>query len=756
MNPSALPGLMRYIPSAVLTKQARGLVLSRMPLPMTLHGDSREASPRVRRSRRKGRRPGRLPLLHAICGLVLLALVPTGAVQAGNDDTPSLVSLRGTVAGRPTTQMTGESPRPLSRASATRAAEDTTAADTLAPPATPPTAPVGLPPAGENAADSLAESLTPLRARPPELLPDTLSPPPPPPGVVRMDRDDWTAFGYKDTGDIVSLLPGLFPRHASLYAEPYYIAPPGGSGRDLLVLYRGRPYNDPVHGAANFSPYAVEEAALLDAAPGWGGSGPSSPGPVLSLHPPFVYPTTPMTRIVYRQGFYGLGHADWRIAQKLNRSFAYHFGLDIGEYEGRYTNSQAATSLLRLGARRDFGPLGSLEIDWMQSRVRHGEPLGSRSLSQHRNDLDLLWAVGDREDPARLETAGWYVRSRRGYGTGEEDGNRLGGRVSLFLRAGRHHLAGRVDYERQAAAFQPIRGFGTPKGERFVGGVTLSDLYTSPTLRAAAGFRGEVGTVGKVNKPGERRLLPMAGGWASFDWGGRGGPGLIGTATRGWRWPALDESYGRWVADPPERLMDPVPLPADAASYTGNGALEPFTGTYAGLGARWRFDGGRSVQLLAGLRRWGGPPEPRETAPGVFSMKPGPSRGGPEITGSGRVPLYGPFSLAGAWTYSEAGDPEAPIPAQWGYGGLRFENLYYDGELRMRVSLNARYWGEWTTTAGRQPAGWVYDGVITAKIFDFEAYWGTNNLLDSTYAFLPGRPMMHRDEIWGVRWVLWD
>jgi len=607
---------------------------------------------------------------------------------------------------------------------------------------------------------------TPLSIASEEYLPDTLSQERNEPLAIHLDRSSFTCFGYKDAGEIAAIAPGHFPRQTTLYAQPFYLVSPGASGRELLVLYRGRPYNNPITGAADLSAFAPEEIESLDLSSGNYGSTYLSSSSVLRLNVPRYYPTKPRTQLVYRQGFYGLGHVDWRIAQSVSPQFRYHIGINIGEYRGARLNSKANISLVRLGGEQNYGRYGCLGLYWMQTRLDYGEPLGVKSNSIHRNDLDLIWRSGVETDTLYAEVGGWYTRNKQGYGYNDEDGYRLGLRASLTRKYNSQESTWFSSAERVAARFARTPGKEAPKGLCDISALGLEERYRKDKLSIRLGLRMELFSSSEIPAEGDRDIHFRAGGSLDFDFGDSLGLGILETTSLGWRPPGLDETYGFWTIHSPQTSMDLNPVPDSSLKYEGNKELtDPVGGFFSGVGGRWNFPNQRYFRIIAGYRSIINPLHPVEIvspaggdayATTIWTTQKLGEQEGYELTSIGWIDLYGPFSLAGSYTWSNVGDEEEPVPDSWGWASLRFLNHYYQGQLRLRITLTARYWGTYKYQDSVQPAEWFWDGLIHARIFNFEVYWGTNNITSRRYEFLPSYPAMHRDEIWGVRWILFD
>ncbi|MCB2200685.1 hypothetical protein KQI63_14865 [bacterium] len=608
------------------------------------------------------------------------------------------------------------------------------------------------------ALDSLAQDTLP----PPDpwiiLPPDTTAPKAPTPLSITVDGAEFARHGYKDAGEMATLLPLLYPHQTQLYSQPFYPLPPGMSGRGLTVMYRGRSYDNPVTDATNFATYAAEEIQQLHLSNSWDGSGSGSSGPVLTIDPPHAYPTTALTRVVYRQGFYGLGHADWRIAQQITEDFAYHIGVDIGEYGGRFGNSEANTSMVRIGGRQQIRYVGLLQLYWMETRETHGHPYGYGSSNNRRNDLDIILSGGRPSDPEYREAALWYVRNQNGYNYGDEDGNRIGGRLEWWrdLPDSTKKISLRADVERTAARFVRRPRNQDPSGQRLVSGLTGRYRWDEDLLHTLAAVRMEFGTRSGI--PDTISIDPafLAGGTVTGELGDSLGFGLLGEATRSWRWPSMDESFGFWSLRTPDRWMDLLPAPDQATLYYyGNPVLDPEVSHYAAVGARYNQKAGRSLRVLAGYRSVANPIIMRNLGGNEYTRRNGPGQSAFELTGFGWLDLFYGISTAASWTVSNANDTN-PYPNTWGWTSLRFDGKYYHNQLRIRLSITGNYYGSYDSNYGSSEDALILNGLATMKINKFELYYGAQNLLKTQYVLFDNYPFMHRSDIWGVRWIMWN
>jgi hypothetical protein len=587
-------------------------------------------------------------------------------------------------------------------------------------------------------------------------VPDSTHPHLPVPTDFQINQDEFSKHGYRSSVDLTTLLPGLFKKHVDLFAQPAYPIVPGGSGRDLRVVFNNRPYDDPITDAANLNTFAVEELFQIFQSNAWNGIGFSNSGPVITLQSPYSYSINTVTRIVYRQGLYGVGNADWRISQQVTNEFAYHFGLNIGEYVGRYTNTEANTSLIRLGGNKYYYNIGLITLNWMQTRLDHGRARLYGNAKVHRNDLDLIVSSGHRDNPNYRELGLWYVRMQRGYSTGSEDGNRVGGRFVQNLALKENHmLIFRADLERTALHIAQLTQSGYPEGSRLVGGISMMDRIDLSKLKINTSIRSEYYSTSSTQDTISSDSEFLVGGSFAADYGNPVGIGLQSLLSSSWRWPSLDESFGYWHNDAPERWMEGEIYPVHSI-YQGNPDLKPVKTNYGGLGLRYNFNDNSNIKIMAGIRNWDNPIDNIIIADTVLTKINVSSLSVNEFTANGNVHLIGPFSVAGSYTWTDAPTYNKMIPEYWGWESLRFDDSYYNGNLVVKLSLTHRHLSESTYAGITQEATSFYDGLIRMRIGQFEAFIGNNNYFSEYYTLIPNYKDQHKTEIWGVRWILFD
>lgn len=248
----------------------------------------------------------------------------------------------------------------------------------------------------------------------------------------------------------------------------------------------------------------------------------------------------------------------------------------------------------------------------------------------------------------------------------------------------------------------------------------------------------------------------MLGGSTTLEYGDTSGLRFHLNLSRGWRSPSLDELYARWGQLSPPHRIDAIPVPDTLVAYQGNPRLDPVLNDYGGIGFRYTSEDRIRFSSSFGYRSYHKRIGVREMQPGEWTRKMEDGNSGLEWTNQGSAVIYGPFTLSGAFSLTTLDQDSLPIPDYFGWGTISYANQFYSGNLHLYSAITLRHYGPYLYKNLEHPADTFLEGILSARISSFEIYWGTRNLFNRTYQFLPGFTSMHRDEIWGVRWILWD
>jgi hypothetical protein len=427
----------------------------------------------------------------------------------------------------------------------------------------------------------------------------------------------------------------------------------------------------------------------------------------------------------------------------------------VAEYPGRYTNTGAGATRLRFGMNSELPGIGLLDASLVQSDLHWERPFTDGDAGNLRNDLDLSLSGGRRWRGDYREAALWYVRSRWEFPGGTERGGRLGMRLQYEPRVDTtHHLLLRADAERTFALFQESSSGRRPGGSRLVGGLTAADTWNGGGLLTGKLALRFEGARFSPDGGGENRSYARAGGALAAEYGDSLGPGLFAGLSRAWRWASLDETFGFWSRDRPNRFMDLTEVESGISKVYGDPSLGPVETNWAGGGLRWLGGQSGSVRFQFGLRQWEGVRAVQRAFYSVYVRRRQPGFTTLETILDGRLQLPGPFSAAAAATVSEAGREQPPMPERWGWASLRYNGEFFNGQLRLLADVTLRHWGAYDTGEFSQEAVNQLDATVSMRIISLELYYSMPNLNGQPYTYAPGYPGIHTSEIWGFRWIL--
>ena len=123
--------------------------------------------------------------------------------------------------------------------------------------------------------------------------------------------------------------------------------------------------------------------------------------------------------------------------------------------------------------------------------------------------------------------------------------------------------------------------------------------------------------------------------------------------------------------------------------------------------------------------------------------------------------MWDSLELSGSWSVNDAiDDPDNTVPGESGWAAITYRHTYFKDDLRVLGRVEGVYWGERTLNKHLRsytvPEVTVINFRISATIKDVTMFWGMNNLLSEEYELLGGFPMIHREEVYGIRWNFLD
>ncbi len=557
--------------------------------------------------------------------------------------------------------------------------------------------------------------------------------------AVVLSEDDLADMDAEEFGDWIVPLPGFYPLDQAGFGQPFRGQFMSLAPWTIDLHFRGRKLEDHLIGSpelgwlppgslsrVTYNPFALD-----------------SPGARIDADLRILEPTPPSSRIATRDGFYGLGTVDFDLAQKVGPSLLLNGGGRVATFGGRLPHSEGYGLTLRA------------EIVWLDSVIAQADSSGLWGwwgIMQNRRNSQVPYSSvnhnGERyESDAVLNWKrhtfhGYGIQQRETYGGGDSDSwdeagliatthlghEDLGGEVSLKGATARWRLKS-MDWA--TTAFGGANASGRWKALDYLNldaylGLELSDDFDA---ERHLGFAAKSG------------ITP----WSS----------LFAGVSQHQRQPTRFESAANY--DPGEHYLpyDPVFYQNPELNVQGNPDLknETYTRLFAGGQLRSSMLSGMLAytqysiedkiawQVQDGkIRAFNAPEEDLEGALGSCILKPHPRW---------------QIGCTGSYLPVESGERRL-FPEFMYHAWAQYQLKLFNDNLDMRFRVFEDFWGRrWLPVAG----GWekekevhVLSARIGARLYDVHVYYGVNNILDKHYDLLPGFPMIHREEVWGISW----
>lgn len=550
------------------------------------------------------------------------------------------------------------------------------------------------------------------------------------------EEEDLSDIDHEEFGDWISLMPGYYPLDQGGYGQPLrglYMNLPMYS---IELYYRGRRVEDPLLGAPEFGlipPEALSDVTL-DLFPVW------SPGVRVNADLRTMAPVPPTSRIVTRDGFYGLGLVDFDLSEKISPTIILNGGGRISTYGGRVANSEAYGLNLRA------------EVVWQDTTLESGQLWGWWGVAQNHLSSQVPFESIDY-NRKRYETDavlhwrnftfhGYGIHQRETYASGDADtwqelglivGTQFGGsKLGADIRARAAFADWRLstqDWSRTAfgdarmiAHWSAFNGFKMES----VAGIDLSDDFDP------ANHLGISAEVTAVN-------------WLS----------IFGGASHHQRMPSRFEAYAGFEPGLHYLPYDPVLFQNPDLPLEGNYDLknEAYFNTIIGARTapgfisgtlaycRYRIQDPVTWHVVSGtVKSYNAGEEDADGAVGWFTLQP-----------------WRDLEVGGTGSFLPRNDGENRLfPEAIGHAWIQYRRMLFKDNLDLRIQVWEDYWGQRSFPVA---GGWVKreeDFTLSARIgiriYGFHIYWGVNNILDRHYELFPGLPMMHKEEVWGFSW----
>lgn len=475
-----------------------------------------------------------------------------------------------------------------------------------------------------------------------------------------------------------------------------------------------------------------------------GGTGGEFGFGLLQLSPIEVTSRQALTSLHHREGFYGFAPVEFIHARPLSESSQLYLGGYFPVSTGRFPpHSGHKGQTLWSRYCKDWNEHRSLSISGIDGLHKVESPYQTTTDHIHRNDIDLnyrmpLYSRQIQFDFYRsesfyiLDSMHTYGREwRAGIKYGQETlfGKFSAGQRDILLSEGTLQsdveVSGAVAFElsiHQVDISGAIGGEGVaPKRIRPVGTLTASMPLKQVTLF------GKLGQAVDTHSPEERFAQ-----YRNFH---------------------LEEPLDPIRAASPASNLEGAVLPPTILHYGETGFVTPlFAGSLKATVYGWRET--HSADWLPRLDTssadwslvWSEVADRSgEAWLGEYSWSEGEWRGNVSAVG-----VYQSKAAKSSFT-------EPPYRLQCEVGRHKF---FYNGALEADFLLSGKYYSRFHSILeqpGEKLGGaFPIDARFTGRIGRFTFYYGLHNLNSAKYSLIPGYKMMHKEEYWGIDWLLID
>lgn len=553
-------------------------------------------------------------------------------------------------------------------------------------------------------------------------------------------------------GDLLSYFPGWYHYDLATAGREITLSP-GGAGIDgSRLIWRRRLYRDPFtfRPVPHFiSPSQV--ATLLTMSGGSYQGTPSGTG-LIVLEPVRSPYTQPLTSLFYQDGFYGFEPVEFVHARKLNPTLNLTLGGFFPAWSGRLPNTRYQGRSLWGEVFQRWGTKSEVSISFQDGlhRTQIPFPLKERLNRRWDGDGEIIWRWGAH-------------------------------RWSLL-----HFYTSQTIFKES-----PLREWGRESGVVFfhqhLPFLALSGRFTrlNGTLGSNIQFtdwEGEGGVT--LRKEGKGSGWWMQGGGERSLEGGVRGLGLIG----GWLWippigrfstilssqPMGASPRQLWGYYPPqlrpvdisEVLWDIFPTATIKGGKVSSSRLQSLQVKWL---RGWRLGEG-SLQLFYWDHHrpfiW---KLERDTVivPNHLNRRAG---WGVDLGWRG---FFRNWRIRGEaiklWLDQDPPTrypPTLPEPTFRAWGEVGWRRSFFEGTLEVDGLMRGWYYAsveypleerkklgeEWKKLGG----GYPLEFRVTARLMRFNLYYGVFNWNSYPFSLVPGYPIMHKEEYWGVEWTLVD
>lgn len=579
----------------------------------------------------------------------------------------------------------------------------------------------------------------------------------------------YAIMNMENMGDFTGLRTELFHPDLATAGRPVFLSSLNGGLRGTRVLWNGRPFRDIRTGRSDLSllpPAAIGGFRSVC----WGGlNGAITPGAVIDLMPLEPLNRIPLTYLTHRDGYYEFGPVEFIHSRQVSsRSHLITGGL-IPSSIGRYSHAVYTGHILygRFTTRLDS--ITNLTLSYMSNLNRHEIPFktifvtnsrGVRLKSEVNPTLDSTIVIVGM-DTQKTQRGDFDITLRR------KNGNKSRAEISAYRAESWTRIGIPHDYGREiGVVFRSVRqNLGLYiRISRLNGILPGRSDYSLIEIESSVGYKKRAGLfnfwfLGGGSGYWIDRIKPVIAAGTDIDLKKYG---ELFLQLKGSSDPHSPEiMFAEYVNERPIEEFEPGWKAQPDFAIIGRKL--PVTLYYDGrIGIRRSFQ--FSTVEAAGFNIieknpvvWHAGADSIITP---FTIEDRNSYGWQASWRYDYKPFRGEISMTGVVSDEESSDtlityrePDFRLAFETGW-----HRSFWNNEFETDISLSGKYIGKFEAygSNGWEEVGGAYplDFRFTFRIHHMTIYWGLHNWNSYQYYLVPGYKMIHKEEYWGVNWLL--
>ncbi len=549
-------------------------------------------------------------------------------------------------------------------------------------------------------------------------------------------------LNIENCADLVGFNPELYHPDLVTAGRSAYISSVYSGPRGTRVFWRDRPFRDARTGRSDLSllpPAAIGGVRSVH----WGGlNGSVAPGAVIDLQPLDPRCRQPVTYLAHREGFYGFAPVEFIHARQTGKQSHITAGGLIPSSRGRFAHAEYTGHILYGQYQTGLSDRDDITIACMSNLDRREIPFSEITNKTRRSDLDVDLVHRFGENRA-LKISTYRAESDEKLGDLKDYGREFGGNVRLqYGNSGIYGRLSRVEGYLPGGKHYRLTEFEGSLGwkSRFgpVGMQLLAGGYGWLPNRvravAAAAVDVQIGSLGQMFARVKQAVDPLS-------------PEMMYAEYRGFR--PWDEFEPAWY---------------DSLSLPVIGTDKPPVLRYDGIAGVRRRIGAGTVEIagFASVDRnpvvWS---VKHETTIALANLAHRYSYGVKASFGFNRDPYRAMVSFVGVEHVEES---SVITPLSYREPGFRlvweagWHKRFWSDQFETDVSLSGKYFDRFDAYGpnGWERIGGAYplDFRLTFRIRRMTLYYGVHNWNSYQYYLMPNYRMIHKEEYWGVNWLL--